>query len=103
MISPKKSVKMSAKDLVEIKAVVHGRVQGVGFRATVQRHGKQLGLHGTVRNLADGSVEIYVRGTQTQIDRLFYILKEEEFPGYIQRVEISPTPLSSHADGFLVI
>lgn len=103
MISPKMSVKMSAKDLVEIKAVVHGRVQGVGFRATAQRHGKQLGLQGTVRNLTDGSVEICVRGTQTQIDRFFHILKKEEFPGYIQRIEISAYPLSFQADGFLVI
>lgn len=40
---------------------VTGRVQGVGFRAFVQRCGRQLGLNGIVRNLPDGSVESLVR------------------------------------------
>ena len=35
---------------------VTGRVQGVGFRAYVQRSGQQLGLTGWVKNNADGSV-----------------------------------------------
>ena len=36
---------------------VRGRVQGVGYRAFVQDHATQLGIHGWVVNRDDGSVE----------------------------------------------
>ena len=43
-------------EVVRLRAVVHGRVQMVGFRAFVIRHAGDAGLSGTVRNEPDGSV-----------------------------------------------
>lgn len=43
---------------------VMGRVQGVGFRAFVQRTGQQLGLTGWVKNNSDGSVSGLAEGSQ---------------------------------------
>ncbi len=43
---------------------VTGRVQGVGFRAFVQKVGQQLGLTGWVRNNSDGSVSGVAEGSQ---------------------------------------
>ena len=40
------------------RAVVRGRVQGVGFRFFAQRAARELGVRGWVRNRPDGSVEI---------------------------------------------
>jgi hypothetical protein len=45
-----------------LHAVVHGRVQGVGFRYFVMREARALGLSGWVRNQADGSVEVEAEG-----------------------------------------
>ncbi|HTT48938.1 MAG TPA: acylphosphatase [Pseudolabrys sp.] len=42
--------------------VVHGRVQGVGFRAFVERAALRHGLEGWVRNRRDGSVEAVFMG-----------------------------------------
>jgi acylphosphatase len=41
---------------------VSGMVQGVGYRYFVQRAAQQLKLAGCVRNLSNGSVEVYAIG-----------------------------------------
>ncbi len=46
-----------------------GRVQGVGYRAFVQRAAKDEGLHGFARNLADGSVEVLAEGDAEALAR----------------------------------
>ena len=47
-----------------------GQVQGVGFRAFVRRHAKNLGIDGWVRNRHDGSVEIMAIAEPHLIDQL---------------------------------
>lgn len=43
--------------------IVRGRVQGVGFRAFVQREAERLELRGEVWNRRDGGVELIAWGT----------------------------------------
>lgn len=50
--------------------VITGRVQGVGFRVSCARFGESLGLAGSVRNLADGSVEVVAEGDSTTVDEM---------------------------------
>ena len=47
--------------------IVEGRVQGVGFRYFCMRTAQELGLTGTVRNMLNGMVEIYVQGKEPQL------------------------------------
>ncbi|QJB55441.1 acylphosphatase [Pseudodesulfovibrio sp. zrk46] len=46
---------------------VHGKVQGVWFRAWTQDLAKELGLTGWVRNTSDGNVEGLALGEDTQL------------------------------------
>jgi acylphosphatase len=50
--------------------LVTGRVQGVGFRAFVERTAREIGVTGWVRNLDDGRVEAYAVGAPEQLDEL---------------------------------
>ena len=54
----------------ESHIIVRGRVQGVGFRMQAQRQARLLGVHGFVRNLSDGSVEIVAQGESEAVERL---------------------------------
>ena len=60
----------------QLHAVVHGRVQGVNFRAATQSQAQRLGLVGWVRNRDDGSVELVAEGPRVALDRLVKYLHQ---------------------------
>lgn len=49
---------------------VVGRVQGVGYRDAMIAVAVAAGLHGYVRNLADGSVEAHLQGDDEAVARV---------------------------------
>lgn len=58
-----------------VHMIVHGRVQGVGFRFTVMQKAMDQGINGWVRNREDGTVEIEAEGTKEQLDHFIQTLK----------------------------
>lgn len=62
-------------DIKEIIAIFKGRVQGVGFRATIRRYALHFQLVGTVRNLNDGSVELVAQGDNETLQALIEAIK----------------------------
>lgn len=78
-----------------------GRVQGVGFRNTIQIYARDLGIHGWVRNLEDGRVEMLAEGIGAVMDELIGRLRarfritdlefrESESQNEFSRFEIRP-------------
>jgi acylphosphatase len=55
--------------------VVHGRVQGVGYRAFVEDEARQRGLRGWVRNRLDGSVEAVFVGPCSVVEAMIEICR----------------------------
>lgn len=53
-----------------LRARIHGRVQGVGFRYATQHKAQQLGLTGWVCNAPDGSVEAEFVGDQSALEAM---------------------------------
>lgn len=56
--------------MVCLRCRVSGRVQGVFFRASTQRHARRLGVTGHARNLPDGSVEVLACGSEAAVAQL---------------------------------
>lgn len=50
--------------------VVHGAVQGVGYRAAVVEAARAFGVAGWVRNRRDGTVEAFVQGAPDPVTAL---------------------------------
>jgi acylphosphatase len=78
-----------------------GRVQGVGFRYTVKNIAMQYNVHGYVRNLSDGRVELVMEGSQAEMDRL---LDEvcQKMNGYISHVDSSTLPATGEFEHFYI-
>jgi len=55
---------------VRRRVIVHGNVQGVGFRASVADAARTRGLGGWIRNCEDGSVEAVLEGDEHDVDAL---------------------------------
>jgi acylphosphatase len=53
-----------------VHLVIQGRVQGVGFRYFALRRAEALHLHGWVRNLPGGEVELEAEGDRDALVRL---------------------------------
>lgn len=70
--------------------LVRGRVQGVGFRWSTVRKARDLDVAGTVRNRADGRVEVHARGAPEAIGALREWLGEGPRSAIVKGVEEIP-------------
>ena len=52
-----------------VHIIVHGRVQGVGYRMSAGNEARRLGLTGWVQNNRDGTVEIHAEGEGDALNR----------------------------------
>lgn len=66
---------------------IAGRVQGVGYRDWMAREAVRLGLHGWVRNRADGSVEALVAGEEGAVRALLIAARRGPLLARVDRIE----------------
>ena len=66
-----------------LKALVSGRVQGVGFRYWARAQAGELGLPGSATNLPDGRVEVVVEGPRAECENLLAQLSGPAAPGVV--------------------
>ena len=81
------------------RVIVHGRVQGVGYRVFVQRSAAELGVEGSARNLPDGTVECLLFGSAGAVDALTERLREGPAMARVERLDIGPLPAPEAGGG----
>jgi acylphosphatase len=71
------------------RVVVHGFVQGVGFRFAVERAARSRGVAGWVRNRPDGAVEAVFEGEPEDVEALVDFCREGPRGAEVERVEVA--------------
>jgi acylphosphatase len=80
--------------------VIAGRVQGVGFRWFTHDVAAREGVHGWVRNMADGSVEVMAEGEAGAVDRLEAAVRRGPSSARVERVDVEDHAPSGRTTGF---
>ena len=66
---------------------MHGRVQGVGYRAFVEREALQAGVEGWVRNRRDGSVEAVFGGDESVVSKIIEVCRRGPYSARVDSIE----------------
>jgi acylphosphatase len=73
--------------MAALRLVIHGRVQGVGYRWWTVSVATGLGLDGWVRNRRDGTVEILAIGDAAALESLADACRDGPRAALVDRVE----------------
>ncbi|HKF83468.1 MAG TPA: DNA polymerase ligase N-terminal domain-containing protein [Solirubrobacterales bacterium] len=79
-----------------VRAVVRGRVQGVGFRDATVGEARRRGALGWVQNAEDGAVLVHAEGPAAAVDELVEFLREGPPAARVEEVEIERTKPEGH-------
>lgn len=81
---------------------IHGRVQGVWFRANTQQTAQRLGLAGWVRNMPDGGVEVPVQGSRDAVNELLSWCHQGPPGARVDRVDFEEGGVDDALTGFTI-
>lgn len=82
--------------------IFRGRVQGVGFRYTCRDIAARYRVTGFVRNVPDGTVEMFIQGDPAEIDNCIADI-QSEFAGYVRDTQIEPATFSPRYTDFRIV
>lgn len=80
-----------------IHIIVHGRVQGVWFRAGTKERADELGIFGWVKNRPEGTVEIHAEGEKSQLENFIAWCRKGTPAANVTSLDLDPTSLQNFA------
>jgi acylphosphatase len=80
--------------------LISGRVQGVGFRFFVREAALRDGIHGWVRNVPDGGVEVLAEGEASAMERFERQLRMGPRGSRVDEVRVSASAALGADTGF---
>ena len=91
---------MAKAKKLSLRALVRGRVQGVGFRWFAQEQARRLGLSGWVRNISEGGVEVEAAGERKHLEEFLEALGRGPSSSHVEAVETEWLVLNGLGKGF---
>ena len=82
-------------DVIAKRVIVHGRVQGVGYRDATVQAAFSLNVKGWVRNRSDGTVEAHAQGAPDAVDRFVEWCRQGPPLARVWNVDASDAPVDS--------
>jgi acylphosphatase len=82
---------------VRRRAIIHGRVQGVGFRWSARAEAQRLGLDGFVGNRADSTVEAELEGPARAVAAMLEWLAHGPPAAAVTAVDVIDLPVTHDA------
>jgi acylphosphatase len=86
-----------------VRVRIHGRVQGVFFRAEARSRAESLGIAGWVRNAPDGSVEALFEGEPERVDSMVEWCRRGPSGAQVTEVEVFEEEAGQAERGFRVL
>ncbi len=87
-------------DAERVRALVSGRVQGIGFRYFVMRRARELDLAGWVRNLRSGDVEFVAEGPRADLEKLIASARSGPPMSWVEKVSTTWSPARGDVTSF---
>jgi acylphosphatase len=75
--------------VIRRRLIVHGQVQGVGFRWAIARAAQSRGVSGWVTNRADGTVEALLEGEPDEVESVVRLAREGPRGAQVERVDVA--------------
>ncbi len=72
----------------EIYCIIRGRVQMVMYRDFACRKARGMGLHGHVKNLPNGTVEVVAQGPEGHLRKYLDLLQKGSLLSRVDEVEV---------------
>ena len=85
-----------------VRVRIHGRVQGVGYRAYIVEEAERLGPDGWVRNRRDGTVEAVFSADGETIDQMIATCRQGPRSAIVERIDVEDEA-QRPASGFRVL
>ncbi|MFB6610125.1 acylphosphatase [Agromyces sp. NPDC056379] len=76
--------------MIRRHVLVHGIVQGVGFRFAARREAERLGVVGWARNRADGTVEAEIEGDEASVVAMLEWLANGPPGSVVEGTDVTP-------------
>ena len=79
------------------RALISGKVQGMGYRYHTRQQALRLGVKGWVRNLEEGRVEAWVEGDRNAVEAIVQWFHQGPAAAIVDAVALNNEPLQQFA------
>jgi acylphosphatase len=90
-------------NIIAVSGIVTGNVQGVGFRAMIQKQAIQYNLAGSAENDSDKSVRFTLQGVKDQVDEALKAIRKGTKRSSNVNVSVSFAQVASNLNTFTVV